>query len=61
MVVGEDKLLSKRKPVTLKNKIYMSIIEEETGAYFADQKTLDEVIEIIQNRIILYISENKDE
>ena len=34
------------------------IIHEETQAYFQDYKSLDEVVEIIQNRISLYLNEN---
>ena len=34
------------------------IIHEETQAYFQDNKSLDEVVEIIQNRISLYLNEN---
>jgi len=35
------------------------IIQEETGAYFEDQKTVDEVTNIIQSRISLYLSESR--
>lgn len=37
----------------------MSIITEETGAYFAGQKTVDEVAKVIQNRANLYIAEQR--
>lgn len=34
------------------------IIEEEAAPYFAGQKPLDEVVDIIQSRVDIYISEN---
>lgn len=37
----------------------MNIINEEAGAYFSGQKSIDEVAEIIQNRASTYISENR--
>ncbi|MGI6335570.1 MAG: extracellular solute-binding protein [Eubacteriales bacterium] len=37
----------------------MDIINEETGAFFAGQKTAQEVSDIIQNRIQIYISESR--
>ena len=40
--------------VSLKN-----IIKEEVGAYFAGDKSVDEVCEIIQNRASIYIQENR--
>lgn len=36
-----------------------NIITEESGAYFAGQKSVDETAKIIQNRIQTYISENQ--
>ena len=36
-----------------------SIITEETGAYFAGQKSAEEVAEIIQNRVQNYLDENR--
>lgn len=37
----------------------MNIITEEAGAYFSGQKSVDEVVDIIQNRANTYISENR--
>ena len=37
----------------------MTIITEETGSYFAGQKTVDEVAKVIQNRASLYIAEQR--
>ena len=37
----------------------MNIITEETGGYFAGQKTVDEVVKVIQNRANLYIAEQR--
>ncbi len=35
------------------------IVSEEAGAYFADQKTLDQTVALIQSRVSLYINENR--
>ncbi len=35
-----------------------AIIEEESAAYFEGQKTLDEVVEVIQSRATMYVNEN---
>jgi ABC-type glycerol-3-phosphate transport system substrate-binding protein len=40
------------------NNVILSIIEEEVAPYFAGQKTVDEVAEIIQSRASIYVSEN---
>ena len=41
------------------NEQLMAIIEEESAPYFAGQKTVDEVADIIQNRIQLYVNESR--
>ncbi len=41
------------------NPDIFDIIGEETGAYFAGQKSVDEVAAIIQNRVQLYMDENR--
>ena len=51
-------LIQSAKIITTRDKLYMAIIEEEAGAYFAGQKSLEEVTNIIQNRIELYLAEN---
>ncbi len=40
------------------NKI-MEIIQEEAKAYFAGDKSVDEVVDIIQNRVSTYVNENR--
>lgn len=37
----------------------MAIIEEESDAYFAGQKSVDEVADIIQSRVQMYVNENR--
>ena len=39
------------------NTDVLAIINEEAGAYFTDRKPVDEVAEIIQNRVKLYLDE----
>ena len=34
-----------------------TIVYQELGGYFADQKTLDQTIDVIQNRVQLYLNE----
>lgn len=36
-----------------------NIVTEETGAYFAGQKSANEVADIIQNRVLNYLAENR--
>lgn len=43
---------------TLEDNEIIKIINEEAGAYYSGQKTVDDVISIIQNRIRLYVDEN---
>ena len=37
----------------------MNIVFEETAPYFDGQKTAEEVADIIQSRIYIYVNENK--
>lgn len=41
----------------LNDRYILNIISEEAPAYFNDQKTLDDVCKIIQNRVSLYVKE----
>ncbi|HKM34121.1 MAG TPA: extracellular solute-binding protein [Lachnospiraceae bacterium] len=41
------------------NTQLMNIIEEEASPYFRDQKTVDEVIDIIQSRVQVYVNESR--
>ena len=34
------------------------ILQDEAGAYFAGDKTADEVAKLIQNRVSIYLGEN---
>ena len=37
----------------------LNIINEETAGYFAGQKSLDDTVRLIQNRVSLYVAEQK--
>lgn len=37
----------------------MTIISDETGAYFSGQKSAKEVADIVQNRVSNYVNENR--
>ena len=41
------------------NNEIMNMIREESAAYFAGQKTVDDVAAGIQNRVSLYVDENR--
>ncbi|MCI8402231.1 MAG: extracellular solute-binding protein [Lachnospiraceae bacterium] len=50
-------ILSSRGSIHADSEI-MDIISEEAASYFAGQKSVSEVVDIIQSRVQLYISEN---
>ena len=55
------KLLSNVHRVDMSgDNVIFNIIREEAGSYFAGQKTVDEVVEIIQNRVQLYVNEIRE-
>ena len=37
----------------------LNIAQELAGAYFSGDKTLDETVALIQNRVTLYVNENR--
>jgi len=41
------------------NEALVNIINEEVGSYFAGQKTVQEVVKIIQSRAQVYVNENR--
>ncbi len=41
------------------NQALIDIISEEAAPYFAGQKNVKEVVDIIQNRVQIYVSENR--
>jgi ABC-type glycerol-3-phosphate transport system substrate-binding protein len=43
--------------IDLTDKFIMSIILEEAGAYFTGQKTPEQVAEVVQNRVSIYLKE----
>jgi ABC-type glycerol-3-phosphate transport system substrate-binding protein len=51
-------MIEAARPVNHANDILREIITEECGAYFAGQKSIDDVIKVIQSRVDLYLSEN---
>jgi ABC-type glycerol-3-phosphate transport system substrate-binding protein len=51
-------MIDEAKPLDAGILVIMNIVQEESAAYFAGQKTLDEVVELIQNRAQLYVQEN---
>lgn len=53
------KLIEEAEATDSRNKLIFSIIEEEAEGYFAGQKSLDEVIKVIQSRVSLYLNERR--
>ena len=47
-----------RSNVFFDNNIY-NIVEESCGPYFAGDRTMDDTITLIQNRVQLYVSEQR--
>lgn len=45
---------------TVNDDEIIQIINEEAGAYYSGQKSVDDVISIIQNRIQIYVDENEN-
>lgn len=41
------------------DKEILDIVTEVAGAYFAGDKSLDETVQLIQNRVTLYVNEQK--
>lgn len=53
-------LLANARPIFLNNENEIrTIIAEEAVSFYNGQKTVDEVAEIIQNRVSLYVNENR--
>ena len=50
-------LIEKSRPITESNDTMLNIILEEADAYFKGQKSVDDVANIIQSRINIYVSE----
>lgn len=53
-----DYLKSQNK-ILRSNTSVINIIQEEAKAYFNDEKTVEDTMELIQNRVQTYVSENK--
>ena len=45
---------------SVKDDEIIQIINEEAGAYYSGQKGVDDVVGVIQNRVQLYVDENKE-
>lgn len=52
------KLLEQAQPLPVKTEYVWTIIKEETVSYFSGEKTKEQVTEIIENRISMYMAEN---
>lgn len=51
-------VIATARPTSSNDDQVMSIITEEAAGYFSGQKSVDEVADVIQSRVQLYISEN---
>lgn len=52
-------LIDQAKPVSLGITQILEMIDEDAAGYFEGQKSVDEVVKVIQNRIQLYVDVNK--
>ena len=53
-------LMDEAKPVSYGGEDeVMKIINEEAEGYYSGQKSVDEVVGVIQSRVQIYVSENK--
>lgn len=52
-------LINHTKRVYYHNPIVNNIIQEEAAYYFAGDKSLDDIVKIIQNRVETYINEKR--
>ena len=57
--IGEiEDMLEECRSMPLRNQTVMDIVLEESGAYWSGDKTAQEVTDIIENRVQLYLDEN---
>ena len=54
-----ESLINSIDKIGLCDKTIFDIVQETIGPYFAGDKTLDETVELVQNRVTLYVNENK--
>lgn len=54
-----EELLNSIDKIELCDKTVFDIVQENLGPYFAGDKTLDETVQLIQNRVKLYVNENR--
>ena len=52
-------LYNKTNLVMTDDQNILGIVKEETAGYFAGQKSLDDTVRLIQNRVSLYVAEQK--
>ena len=63
--LSEDQVNKLREVIASVDHLYvynddvMTIISDETGAYFSGQKSAKEVADIVQNRVSNYVNENR--
>lgn len=50
-------LLERAEPVKTSSPVIMNVIQEEVQGYFDGQKSVDEVVRIIQNKVSVYLSQ----
>ncbi len=54
-----DDLVNSISKIDLCDSAIYNIVLEQSGPYFAGDKTLDETVALIQNRVTLYVNENR--
>ena len=52
-------MIENGKGVSDADRMVLQIVEEEAAAYFAGQRSAEDVSHMIQNRVQLYVGENR--
>lgn len=54
-----DDLINSTERISIFDKAVYDIVEDSCTAYFTGNKTLDETVDLVQNRVSLYVNENR--
>ncbi len=58
-ITGYEDFVNQINRIQIYDDVIYNIVQELSGPYFAGDKTLDETIALIQNRVTLYVNENR--
>jgi hypothetical protein len=58
-VLRFEELVNNTTQIYWPNDALANIVWESIGPYFAGDKTLEETVKLVQNRVTLYVNENQ--